>query len=250
MDDIKTVQTAVASQGTTTTAGTTPTQEPAKQPSQEEIIGALIAKAFEVELPKQMAKVMEPLKREFQSTKDKSIAEVDRASKQAQEMYNSMMQAASGDDPEVRERLQQAGTMAQQRIAQQQAYEEMSRRKQKEFDTSFKDAHTQFVKELGIDPDDKAIDWGEGEGDYLEKTKAIQKSIAKIIKAKSKEDNDKVKKQLVDVNSVDTSTPSNVSSSGIPTDMVRFRQWIADHPDEYRKNKVKANEMLKNGLIK
>jgi hypothetical protein len=197
-----------------------------------------------------MSKVVEPLRREFQSTKDKSVAEVDRASKQAIEMYNAMMQAASGDDPEVRERLHQAGTMAQQRIAQQQAYEEMSRRKQQEFDKNFKDAHTQFVKELGIDPADKEMDWGEGEGDYVEKTKCIQKSVAKIIKAKLKEGDKKVKEHLEEVNSVDTSSAGG-SSAGIPTNKAAFQKWIKTLPDsKYKELESKINEMLDSGQIK
>ncbi len=244
-EDAKTVQPSTTSQ-----AGAEPkadSKETAKQPSQEEIISTLLAKALKEELPK----LIDPLKRELQSTKDKSVAEVDKATQRATEMYNAMMAAAGGDDPELRLRLQQAGSLAQQRIAQQAAYEDMSRRKQQEFDRDFKDAHTQFVKEIGLDPDDKGIDWGEGEGDYLTKLKKIQKSVAKLVKARMKEESDKTKKTLNDVNSVDTSMAGGSSGDGIPTDMTKFRKWVSKISDEdYKKLKPKIDEMMNSGQIK
>ncbi len=199
----------------TETESTTEAKAEVKQPSIDEITGKLTS-----QMDERINKLAESFRREMQSAKDKSIAEVERARRQAEEHFTNAMRTVVGDDPDLQTKAQLAQYQARERLSQQKTYEDMSHRQQEEFDKNFKDANSQFVTDLGINPEDKRIDWGDGEGNYLERMKRIQKSVAQITKEQKKalEDNyavldkrikeieGKAKKQEnIEANSVDTS---------------------------------------------
>jgi hypothetical protein len=256
MADEQIVQPDAASTGAAPTAEP-PKVEPAPQPSQDEIIKQTVSKLVAEEL----AKHTEVSKREIQSIKDRSIAEVERARKVAEDNYANAMRTVAGDDPELQTKAQLAAYQAQARINQQRQYEDMSHRQQSEFDRNFKDANTQFVTDIGLDLNDKRIDWGDGEGNYLERMKRIQKSVAVIAKEERKTIEEKAQKTIKEelaklkkefgIDSVDTSTPSNTIHEGIPTNRTAFEKWVAKLPDaEYKKLEPKISQMMDAGLIK
>lgn len=214
----------VSTETTSQNAETTTTSESAQQLSQADILKEL--KAVQAKL----AETDEGHKREIQSLTDSvkylkelSRMEVDRANrrvKATEVIHANTLKSVVGDDPELQKTAKLAQLEAEKLIASQVEYEDMSHRQQAEFDQNFKDTHTQLIKDLGLDPEDKRIDWGDGEGSYMGRMKRIQKSIAKIAVEKYsaaekrlKEIEDKEKKaQDEEANSVSTEQAHGASS--------------------------------------
>jgi predicted phage tail protein len=254
-DEINVQPDAVSTETESTTEATKEAE--VKQPSQEEIIGTLLAKALETELPKHLSKVVDPLKRELQSTKDKSVAEVTRAQRQAEQILQSI-QSVVGDDPDLQLKLQNAGLRAQAQLRQQAEYEDMTRRQQAEFDKNFKAIFTDMASSIGLDPNQ--VDWADDEGNYLNKAHRIKESvkakypsIIQAIEAKYKKEYEtKLANALKEagINSVDTSMPVG-NYEGIPTDRKALERYIDGLSiEEYQKQEPKITAALKAGRIK
>ncbi len=240
-----------------TSTGEQPKAETQTQPSQEDAIKQAIAKALAEELPKHI----EPYKREIQSLKDRARNEVERTRKQATSETLNLIRSATGDDPDLQQKLELAHYRTQDVQRQREEAEEANRRQQAWFDQQFKETHTELATDLGVDPNDKRIDWGENEPDYLKRLKIIQKSVAKVAKENQKASEEKTQKTLKDemakmrkdlgIDSVDTSNPVGAVSDGIPLEREKLRTWVAGlSTDEYTKYASKIRQLEAQGKIK
>jgi hypothetical protein len=247
-DEIKPVQPEVASQGATPTAAPAPVPEPAKQPSQEEIFSKLL----DSKLPEYFNKMVEPLKREFQSTKDKSIAEVERARRQAEETLRSI-QYVAGDDPDPQTRVRIAELQAQARVAQRQQYEDQVQRNGEQFLQKYQEKVKKILKRFDVDPDDKRMNWHENETDQLERLDKITESAETIYRANKKDSEDryssldkrikemegKSKKENIEANSVDTSSSSGTQSEKSIRDAYIKNPYDPDNSRKYMEMRSK-----------
>lgn len=179
MDDDK-VQTDAASQAG---AGL---QEPPKgdaqtQPLTEEVLNQRVDEA----VAKALAAQTELAKREIQSIKDKSKLEVAQASKKANisaQTLSHVKGALKDADPDTLQALEIAELKSTVAGHQSLEQDEYLRQKAAEFDSKFQGSVTHHLNELGIDPNDKRIDWAEDASDYLEKRARIDASIRTIVK--------------------------------------------------------------------
>jgi hypothetical protein len=250
-DEIKTVQPEVVSTETAPKA-----EEPAKQPSQEEILKQTLKQLLETELPK----YTEPLKRELQSQKDRHLVEIDKANRRAQEateLLTRQYQSVVGDDPDLQTKLKLAQYQAKEHINQKANYDDMTRKQQDEFDRRFKDISRKLITTAGMTEDDLDVK----DGNYIAAyERVVEKTMTKLL-ADKKASDEKVQKTIKDevakarrelgIDSVDTSTPSLTSHSGIPTNKDAFRKWVKNLPDaEYKKLEPQISEMQDKGLIK
>lgn len=215
MDDDK-VQTDTASQ-----AGAESTEQPEgdaqTQPLTEEVLTQRVNDAVAVAV----AQLTETAKREIQSIKDKSKLEVAQASKKAKisdQTLTHIKGALKDADPETLKELELAELRSRVAGYQGGEQDEFVQQKAAEFDSKFQSSVTHHLNELGIDPSDKRIDWGEDASDYLEKRARIDASIRTIIKqnatdaeaaldTKLKDELAKMRKEL-GLDSVDTANPT------------------------------------------
>lgn len=119
-------------------------------------------------------------KREIQSFKDKALKEIGDAQARTQLAEESLAGIEAGfkeTDPEAAELARLRTSDAQHRrmgTATQQ------RQQAETFDRSFQENMNQFITQLGVDPNDKRIDWGTDARDYLSKQQRILTSVTNI----------------------------------------------------------------------
>ena len=116
------------------------------------------------------------------------------------------------------------------------------------------------IKLMGLDPEDKRLDWALEATDANVALKRINASVAKIFtEEKVKQQNDlktqlaameKKLRQDLGIDSVETSAGGTTSVKGIPTDAAKLGEWIKNNPDEYRKRRQEVYDMQKKGLIR
>ena len=193
-------------------------QEPVKpQPSDDDIISKKVQEA--------VALAMEQGKRELQSTKDKARSEIEKAQREAnlhREAFSSFKGSLGELDPEVAKNLELAELRAKDRARQTSEQEQSYAQQQNSLLESFNSGLTEFIKESGIEPTDKRIDWGEDSKSLLEKQQRILKSVNKIHKANQKDAEENQKKTFKEMeaklrkdlglDSVDTSNPAGSTS--------------------------------------
>ena len=218
--DTDVVQTDTASQVGAESTGL-PEGETQPQPLTEEILTQRVDEA----VAKALAGQTDAAKREIQSVKDKSKAEVESASRRAktsEQTLTNMKGALKDADPDTLKELELAELRSAVTGYQGSEQEEFVRQKAAEFESKFQGSVTQHITELGIDPSDKRIDWGENAKDYLEKRVRIDASIRTIVKQSAtdaetalaktlKDEMSKMRKEL-GLDSVDTANP--VGSGG------------------------------------
>lgn len=246
------------------------TESPAVvQPTPEEILNQKIADAVTKALAEGNEKSRqdrEMAKREIQSAKDVAL-DAQRRAKLAETALGAARTHLQSVDPDAGEKLELVELRAreQSRLAVEQ--EEQTTQQATQYQATivqrFHDDMTQFVTGIGINPSDQRIDWATDAPDLLTRQKRILDSVTKVqkenvkaqelsIDKKFKEATERMRKELggEDVNSVETLT-GGVSVDGIPTDITRFRKWVADLPQaEYEKNASKINQMMREGKIK
>jgi hypothetical protein len=209
-EDVENVQPESASGGADSKTEVTTEVNP--QPSTEEIVSQKIKDAIALETEK--------YKREIQSAKDKAKAEIESARREAQyskETLSSFKGTLGNIDPEVARNLELEEYRAKDKARQTVEYEQSVAQQQQALIDSFNTGFNQHLKDIGLDPTDKRIDWGEDSKSLLEKQQKILSSIGKIQKANQKdaekkqaesfkEMETKLRKDL-GLDSVDTSTP-------------------------------------------
>lgn len=237
------------------------------EPSAEEKMTAMI----QAEVAKAVAKETELARREIQSVKDKSKAEVESALRRvrlAESTAEATRRSLQSLDPDTAEKVELAGYRAKEQGRQSLEREDVARRQQEEFHQQFHSNLTQFITGLGVDPADQRIDWAgdaTNAGNYLEAQRRVLDSVSKIQKEnvkvtesnldkKIKEAEARIAKKLGydEVNSVSTAASVGVSSDGIPLDMAKFREWIDRIPQKEYEEKyaVRVKELRRQGKIK
>jgi len=202
-----------------TTEGTTLPEVETPQPLSltEEQINTKISEA--------VSKELEIAKREIQSAKDKSTAEVTSALKRAK-LAETTLQSMRGSlkeaDPEVAQTLELAELRARDQHYKESEGQDYARQQQTVFDQSFHTQMNQFIVGMGIDPNDPKIDWGTDATNYLDKQQRILSSLGGIQKANSKTAEEKRSQEVKELeaklrkelglDSVDTSSPVGTGS--------------------------------------
>lgn len=121
------------------------------------------------------------------------------------------------------------------------------------------------IREAGGDPEDIKFDgvWDSWELSSLAdgKFERADTRLDKILKVKPAETKpveteDKIRERIeretlekYKLTSPEKTRPS-AAGKNIPTKMEDFREWVKEHPDEYRESKKEVDEMLTKGLIK
>lgn len=232
---------------------TAPAVQPtATQPSQDDVIAKKIDEA--------VAKVraeLESSQRQIQSAKDRAIAELERERRTrmvSESTLNTLRSRVKETDPDFEKDLRLAEYEAREKANQQALVAEQARHQQTQLLTDFYNTLSEHVKEVGLDPSDKRLDYG-NEGDTLfQRQQKFLKSLAKAqnetLTQARKEYEAKLRKDA-GIDSVDTAAPTGVTVMGIPTDRKAFEKWLGGlTEDEYRKLEPKINQMIDSGQIK
>ena len=177
------IQPAVVSEGTPAPTEAAPVTEaaPETQPLTQESVAQMVQA--------ELAKATEAAKREIQSIKDKARAEVDqhlRKSQLAEATLNQVRSKLKDADPAFAEQLEVEELRVRDRAYRSQEQELAAYQQQAQFDQQFKQNLSQFVSGLGVNPEDKRVDWGDDAPNYLEKQNRILASVVKIQQDESK----------------------------------------------------------------
>ena len=150
------------------------------------------------QLTDKLAEQTDLSKREIQSFKDKALKEIESAQARAQFAEDTLTSVEAGfkeTDPEAAEKARlQAEVTHYRRTGVAQA----QRQQVEVFDKSFQENMNQFITGMGIDPNDKRIDWGTDAKDYLSKQQRILASVNKIQKEGQKALQDNLTQQQTD----------------------------------------------------
>jgi hypothetical protein len=199
------------------------TDEAAKQPTLEDVLKQV------AEAKAEIARVAEEAKRSVQSAKDKARSEVESAQKRAriaEQTFTAAQKELEESDPGMARDLELARHRAELADNQQDELRRAQENAQASFHQKFVDNLTSSLKELGVDPTDKRIEWGLPDDDYFGAQKRVLASAAKVQKEtvatltkQVKDLQAQLKKaQNGEADSVDTSTGS--SSSGSDKDFI------------------------------
>ena len=171
------VQTGAVPMGTTSNEAPQP-QEPLPEQKMEAMIQQKVAD--------EIKKATEVARREIQSIKDKSKAEVESAVRRARLAENTLTATRAHlqtIDPEQAKEVELAELRAKEHGRQTMEQEEAMAREQMEFHQKFQSTLAQFITYLGVDPSDKRIDWADdAQYNYLERQRRVLDSVAKIQK--------------------------------------------------------------------
>jgi len=239
--DAEDVQPTVVSEETTALGGDKPPEEqPLTEAKIKEIIGEATKEA----------------KREIQSVKDKARAEIEAAQVRAR-LAEETLAGIEGLDPDATEVAKLRARDKHYQAREAQAYQ---RQQMDVFAKNFRANMNQFITEMGIDPNDKGIDWGDDARDYLTKQQRILASVGKLQKESAETLKQRVKQEAEDrvakerreagIDSVDTSASMGAGKS-IPTDKEALGKWVANlSTEEYEKLKPNIDKMMAEGKIK
>ena len=197
-------------------------------------------------------------RREMQGIKDKEVATAQRRASQAEATVGAYQGKMSELDPEAAGALRAAGVEVKERYYQGRDAEEAQRGQQEAFARRANESLLTHLRDVGIDPDDKEIDWARDATDFVEGRSRFDASVAKILRgktvAKEKELDTKFEDMRVQtrkdlgLDSPDTTTSAGIAK-GVPTDMATLREKLSDRK-WYEEHKEDIDEMMKKGLIK
>ena len=240
------VQQVEVPEGTTTTEGPAQPTPPSTTPLSTEAIQAMINRG-----------ITEGIERAKQSARDTARFEVESLQKrvaQSNVYSEAAIRQLEQHDPDGALKLRQAKFNAEVNQRQMSEQEQQQQTAHVEFVNNFYREETEAVVELGIDPKDNRIDWGvdaatptEAHKRILKSTVAIMKERAKVEKATRDETSSR------EANSVVTEVPvATRNTSGIPTDLAKFREWLGKIPQEEYETTyaAKVNEMRRQGKFK
>lgn len=194
----------------TSKEGADSTEETQTQPSVEE------------QIAKAMGEQAENISRKIQSASDKAIARIQR---EAESTAGIAEDALATMDATFADTDVEAGVKPKPKRQDQYRSQLNVRRQQEEAVRKTIDAFEsnirQHITDLGIDPDDKSIDWGdsndlsltERQGKILASISKIQKENAKLVEEKAEDKFKKLESDLrkdLGLDSVDTSTSASV----------------------------------------
>jgi hypothetical protein len=198
-----------------TTSTESPVSEPqAQQPLTKDAVQKMIEEAE--------AKGKEDGRRNLQSQQDKNRAEAERQARRAQQAetnYNALKMRMRELDPDSAKELDLAELRAQAQNKAQEELQERQRQQQTEFHGQFRERQVNYIKSLGLNPEDKRIDWADDAPNYLDalsrtlsSVKVLQDEQVKTTKSglekRLKEMEESLKRLNIDVNSVSTPASS------------------------------------------
>jgi len=206
--DEQDVQPDVVSEGTPSPEAEKPQAQPLTEERIQQIVDERLGSAKQE---------VERARRELQSWKDRTSNEVERA-RLAEETLASYQAGFRDIDPDNAELMR---LKASDKAYKMTEYQRQQRQQAENFDRSFLGNMSQTIAEMGVDPNDKRIDWGERKGDYLADQRKILASAVKISKENAKvaqdksvqQQKDREDKEREEVDSVDTSASVGVGGS-------------------------------------
>lgn len=200
---------------------TTPVVEPTPLTSEQEAkVTQMIADAT----AKAVADAKDVGKRELQSSQDRNRAEVARAQQRAR-LAEGTLTASQAQlqslDPEVAKEMELAQLRAEKMGRLTLDQEAALAQQQQVQGTALSESLQAHLTALGIDPNDKRIDWATDSANYVQGRSRFDTSIAQIIKEDKQTMQDGLEKRLkdleakmtqagIEVNSVSTATPTGV----------------------------------------
>lgn len=194
MDDIVQAETVTEVTGITeVTPEVKPDGEPQAQPLTEERIQQLIAEETD------------KVRRQLQSDKDKAVNEVrreaDRRVRLAEGTAGAYRTSLDGLDEDARNAAELAMLRSQVKSTQELTQEDEQRRGQDEQAQKAYDAILGHLKDLGIESDDKRLDWAIDANSPTLGRSRFDASIAKILQSEKKTTEDKQKQDFKDMES-------------------------------------------------
>ena len=123
-------------------------------------------------------------KREMQGVKDREVAEAKRMARLAEQRAKAIEGSLSGLDEESKKEIELAQLRSERNIYADAEKEDKLIKAQEAYATKLIDSINGHLKELGIEPEDKRLDWATGESvDPVEGRRRLDASVAKILKA-------------------------------------------------------------------
>jgi len=166
MEDEKVVPTGESSkEGEASKEVKPPEAEPQPQPSAEELIKKAIAEQTEL------------AKREIQSVKDKARQEIEDAQAKAGFAEDALANLGKDVDPDAAEL---AKLRARETYHRKMGAVAQQRQQAEAFDKSFQDSINQYITQIGVDPNDKRIDWAPDDRSYVNRQRRILTSLGSI----------------------------------------------------------------------
>lgn len=205
------------------------------------------------EATKAVTEQVEAGKREIQSTKDKSKAEVERALREAQahkEAISSFRDTIKDTDPDAAARLELAELRARDKARENADHAQNISQQQQALLDSFNSGLTEFIKGMGIDVADKRIDWGDDAKTLIEKQQKVLKSVNRIHAENQKGAEDKQKLAFKDMEAkirkdlgLDSVDISN--AAGSTSDNAWLEKWGNGDIDATPQNLKKAKDLMR-----
>ncbi len=236
-------------------ATTTPTTQQPPVPSPEEKMTALIQQKVD----EAITRSTELARREIQSVKDKSRAEVEAAIRRAQMAETTMTSARTHlqtVDPEAAKELELSTLRAKEASRTELEKEEEARKQHETYTKSLNDSLVSHLTELGIDPNDKRVDWARDAADFLQGRGRFDASVAKILKEEKqtiqssfekrlKELETKVNKTVNETNAEANSVSTTASQGTVASSDIEFMKKFGSGDLEMTKENVTRYNKIK-----
>ena len=221
-----------------------PKVEPKDQPFSE---------AQEARMQQLMTEAKETGRREMQAIKDREVTDANRRARLAESDSTAYRTSFADLDEESRNKAELARLQSREVISGQAEQAESYRQQ-------LKDSLVSSLEVLGIDPNDRRIDWAENETSLFAGRSKFDASVARILREDRKVSEDKQSQTFKDMeakmrkdlglDSVVTDISAG-TSSGIPTDLEKFKEWVKVVPQaEYEALKPEIDKMQAAGKIK
>jgi len=221
-----------------------PKVEPKDQPFSE---------AQEARMQQLMTEAKESGRREMQGIKDREVTEANRRARLAESDSTAYKSSFAELDEESRNKAELARLQSREVISGQAEQAESYRQQ-------LKDSLVNSLEVMGINPDDKRIDWAENETSLFAGRSKFDASVARIVREDRKVSEDTQKQTFKDMeakmrkdlglDSVVTDVSAG-TASGIPTDIEKFKVFVGGlSQTEYEALKPEIDKMQAAGKIK
>ena len=232
------------------------TTEPPKTVTLEETkFQQMITQAAEAAALKAAEAAKEIGRRELQSAQDRNAAERARLQRRAQTAERTLTaakQQIERVEPEIAKDLELIGYREQDKELRALEQEEAAQKAQEEFHTQFNSGLQQYISAVGVDPNDKRIDWAADSKNYIEAQSRILASVSKIqkettqatiisLESQLKELKGQINKVNVEANSVETNTSPGVVAG---SDAEFVKRFANDEIKPTKENIDRYNKIL------
>lgn len=194
-------------------------------------------------------------KRELQSRQDRNRADMLRAERRvrgSEQILETMRSKIKELDPDAAKDMELAELRARAGEQQTLEREDASRQQAEVQAKAIHESIIAHLKEIGIDPNDKRVDWADDAMDYITGRSRFDASVASILKADSQTKEAKWEQRLRDIeakiaganveaNSVPTDTSGGVAGTSDADFIKKFGNY--ELPDT-KENRVRYNKIL------